>query len=230
MIGVRIEGQGFALVKFDRFSCRYVVAAAVTAHQHWGVEFLFGLRVGVVQVEHRGAATAHDDVFHLVPVEMHRGDLAWHAHHDLLGVHLGVLWILHIAIAQGDQSQALVLEVTFTVIGDIPAQGVITDLIPFVTLFGPLLRSEAQVWRNPELVLVEQGLELLDDRIDFRMLHGENSFVIHCDVYASVVIFDCGVFFVFERFAFRRVVLNNKHFRLISFYLRFLSFCLLTTT
>lgn len=129
---------------------------------------------------------------------MHRGDLAWHAHHDLLGVHLGVLWILHIAIAQGDQSQALVLEVTFTVIGDIPAQGVITDLIPFVTLFGPLLRSEAQVWRNPELVLVEQGLELLDDRIDFRTLHGENSFVIHCDVYASVVIFDCGVFFRFR--------------------------------
>ena len=129
------------------------------------------------------------------------------------------------------RAKPLCSQVTFTVIGDIPAQGVITDLIPFVTLFGPLLRSEAQVWRNPELVLVEQGLELLDDRIDFKNASWRNSFVIHCDVYASVVIFRLWrIFSFFERFAFRRVVLNNKHFRLISFYLRFLSFCLLTTT
>ena len=122
-------------------------------------------------MEYGSATTAHDDVFHLVPVEMHRRDLTGHAHHDLLGVYLGILRVLHIAVAQGDEGQALVLEVTLSVIGDVPAEHVVANLIPFMVLLGPLFRSEGQVGRDAELVLVQEFFELLDGGIDLRALH-----------------------------------------------------------
>jgi len=172
VVGVRVEGQGLAFAEFDVLAGGHVVAAAVTAHEHRGVETLLGLRISVVQVEDSGAAAAHDDILHLVPVEMHRGDLSGHAHHDLLGVYLGVLRVLHVAVAQGDERQPLVFEVAFAVVGDVPAEHVVADLVPLMVFVGPFLRGKGQVGRDAEPVLIKQGLELLDGGVDFGALHG----------------------------------------------------------
>lgn len=105
-------------------------------------------------------------------------------------------------------------EVVLAVIGDVPTQSVVANLIPFVALLGPFFRSEAQVRRNTELVLVKQSFELLDDCIDFRTLHGENSFVINYDVYASVLLFAIFRWFcsVDDQHAFGVSTFNLKHF------------------
>ena len=99
-------------------------------------------------------------------MEVVGGDLAGPQIHDLLGVGLGVLGVVDVAIADGDQGQADLAVVPQSVVGDVPAQGIVPDLIVLVALLGPLLGGEAQEGGQGELILLQHSLEFLDDGVD----------------------------------------------------------------
>ena len=104
-------------------------------------------------------------------MEVVGGDLSLPEHHNLLGIGLGVLAVVDVSVADGDEGQAQGVEVALPVVGDVPAQGVVPDLVILVALLRPLLGGEAEEGGQGKFELAELGLEVLDDGVDLRTLH-----------------------------------------------------------
>ena len=82
---------------------------------------------------------------------------------------------MDVAVAERDERQTQRVEIAHAVVGHIPAEHVVPDLIVFLALVGPLLRGPRQIRRNGKAVLLQQCLELFDDRIDFGPFHTEKT-------------------------------------------------------
>ena len=149
MVVAGVQGNAVAGLQHDSGAGGYKVTAAVLEHFHIGVGQLAVFHGGgVVHGEVDVIAAAVDQVFHLGVVVVHGGNLTGVTHDELFGVSLGVLGVVDVAVTDGDQSQTQMLEVAFAVVGHVPAQHVVTDLIIFVTLGFPLFGGEVQVRKD----------------------------------------------------------------------------------
>ena len=131
-------------------------------------DFVDGL-VGqaVVDADEHVAAAAVDDVLGLVPVEMVRGILAFLHVEQLFRIDLRIL-VLHgaIAVADGDEREADLVEITETVVRDVPAEHAVADLIVFVSDGLPLFRRKIAERRQIAVLLPAHGLELPECFVD----------------------------------------------------------------
>ena len=90
----------------------------------------------------------------------------------LFGIDLGIL-VGHgpVAVADGDQGEAELVEVAQAVIGDVPAQHAVPDFIVLVADVLPLLRGEVAEGRQIAVVLLAHGFQFLQGLVDLRTLH-----------------------------------------------------------
>ena len=79
----------------------------------------------------------------------------------------GVFVIVHIAVADRNEGETLLVIIAFAVVRDVPAERIVTDLIILVALFFPFLRCKAQERRKGEAVFTQHRLKFFDDSIDF---------------------------------------------------------------
>ena len=170
MVIARIQAQGLAGFQDDLLTGVDIVAAAVLADENVGIrKRVVGIRV--VKLEDDVTAAAVDNVFHLVPVVVVRAVLAVQNHADLLRVALCVLVHMYVAVADGDQREALFVIVAVAEVGNVPAESVVSDLIVLMALALPILRREFQKIGHLKFVLFQHRFKFLDDRIDFRPFH-----------------------------------------------------------
>ena len=141
------------------------LAVAVDGHVGDLVDGLIGQ--AVVDADEHVAAAAVDDVLGLVPVEMVWGILPFLHVEQLLGVDLRIL-VLHgaIAVADGDEREADLVEITETVVRDVPAEHAVAHLVVFVALGLPLLGREAAERRQVAMLPRAHGFELLERFVD----------------------------------------------------------------
>ncbi len=121
----------------------------------------------VVDADEHVAAAAVDDVLGLVPVEMVRGILAFLHVEQLFRIDLRIL-VLHgaIAVADGDEREANLVEITETVVRDVPAEHAVAHLIVFVSDGLPLFRRKIAERRQIAMLLPAHGLKLPECFVD----------------------------------------------------------------
>ena len=188
-------------------------AVGVDSDVGFVVDRLIG--IGIVDPDQNVAATTIDDVLGLVPVEMVGGILALFQVQELLSINLGVL-VLHLlmAVANGDQGEAHLLEITHAIVGNVPAQAAIPDFVILMALGFPLFRSEMAEWRQIAVILLANSFQFLQSLVNFRTLHSYRSFAdflcnfdtnvpfpqtlvkplgIKCDIYLAITGFHSGM-------------------------------------
>ena len=140
-------------------------------HVGFIINFFIGKRI--VDPDQHVTAAAVDDVLGLIPVEVVGGVLALLEVQQLFRVDLGIL-VRHgaVAVADGNQGKAELVEIPKAVVGDIPAQHAVPDFIILVSDFLPLLRSEMAEGRQIAVLLLAHGLQLFQRFVDLRTFHG----------------------------------------------------------
>ena len=167
MVQVLRDVDALARGQADLRAGRDGIGLAVAVDSHVG-DFVDGL-VGqaVVDADEHVAAAAVDDVLGLVPVEMVRGILAFLHVEQLFRIDLRIL-VLHgaIAVADGDEREANLVEITETVVRDVPAEHAVAHLVVFVALGLPLLGRKIAERRQIAMLLPAHGLKLLERFVD----------------------------------------------------------------
>ena len=136
------------------------MSPSVTMHGHWRIGKL-ALRRRIVYTDQHISTAPVDDIFHLIPMKMHRSHLAFFDIQKLLRIRLRILlFFLRIAISQSDQGKSHFVKPPQTIIRDIPAKHVITDLIIFMIHAPPLLWRQIAKWRQRNPVLPDHGFHL----------------------------------------------------------------------
>lgn len=125
----------------------------------------------LAQIDHQIATGADDDVLCLLAVEMHWRPLAGQSDHQLLAVRLGPTLTGRVAIAAGEERQAVVAKVAKTKVGDVPAETTLSDLVALGTLTHPVFwRPVAKRWQD-DLMLNQHFLRPCQDFINLRAFH-----------------------------------------------------------
>ena len=130
------------------------------------------IRGGVIHPDEHVAAAPVDDILHLGPVEVHGGVLFLLDVQQLLCIGLGVLVHLQVAVADGDERETHLIKVAHAVVGDVPTQHIVPNLIVVVALFLPLLRSKVTEGWQGEAVLLHHLLHLFQSGVNLTAFHG----------------------------------------------------------
>ena len=102
MIHIRIDSNGFAGFQLHLCSCRNREFPSVTVNGNIRIRELFVL-CGIVYTNQYISAASVDDVFHLVPVEMHGRHLSFLYVQKLFRIGFGIFGILQVAVTDGNQ-------------------------------------------------------------------------------------------------------------------------------
>ena len=141
------------------------------------------IRQRVVYPDQHISAAPVDNVLGFVPVEMIGGVLALLQEQQFFGIDLGVLFPHGLAaVADGDKGEANFIEIALAVVGDVPAQAALPDLVIRMAFRFPFLRGEIAEGGQIATVLFTHGLQLLQSLVDFGTLHKRNSpsFILCC--------------------------------------------------
>ena len=160
MVVVRVEGEALTWLEHYGLAGGHGIAAAVAEYFYRGICKLFILRC-VVEGKMYVVTAAVDYVLHLVPVEVHGGDLTGIAHDYLFSIGLGILRIVYVAVANGDKRKAEMTEIAHAIIGNVPAQHIVPYLVVFVTLGLPFLGSPLAEGGQLKAVLLQKLFETL---------------------------------------------------------------------
>ena len=165
MIYIGFVGNALAGAEPENLARLKGALHAVDLDGERNVQLLLGLLVGLPHLLAESAASAVDDILGLEPMEMGGGLLAYADCHYLLAI--GLAAFADIAVADGDEGQADLFEISAAEIGDVPAEAVLTDFIALMSLFGPVFRSPVRSFRKVEAELIEHGLCVFDDLVNF---------------------------------------------------------------
>ncbi len=149
-------------------------AVAIQRHGVLVVDAFVGQ--GVVDPDEAHAAAPVDDVLGLEPVEVVGRVLTLLQVQELFGVDHGI-FVGHgpVAVADGDEAQSQLVEVVLAVVGDVPAQLAVPDLIVLVALGLPFLRREVAEGRQVAVLPDAHGLHFLQCSVDLGSLHVRSS-------------------------------------------------------
>ena len=150
------------------------MAVGIDGHVGFIVDRLIGM--GLVHLDQHIAAATVDDILGLEPVEMVGRILALLQGQQLLGVDLGVL-VGHgaVAVADGDEGEAELVEVAHAVVGDVPAQHAVTHFVVLVTDGLPLLGGKVAEGGQVAAVLFTHGFQFAQGAVNFGTLHKKSS-------------------------------------------------------
>ena len=167
------EGNGLARLKHQFLARRE--RPTDTVHAHLNCRIGEGIVIGrIPELEFEPAAAAVDDVLHLVEMVVDGGDLAFADDHDLLGVGLAFTRVALFggAIPDGEQEEAVAIEVSAAEIGDVPPELGVHDLPDFRALRTPVIGRPGGERRQFEVHLVEEHHAFPHDGIDLGSFHG----------------------------------------------------------
>ena len=91
---------------------------------------------------------------------------------QLFGIGLRIaLFFLQVAVSQGNQRKAHLIETAEAVIRDIPSEHVVPDLVKLVSLLLPLLRCEIAEGRQRDPIIADHAFHLFQRCVDFTAFH-----------------------------------------------------------
>ena len=126
-----------------------------------------------VDPDQQGPAAAVDDVLRLEPVEMPRRVLSFLQVQQFFRVDFRVA-VRHgaVAVADRDQGKADAVKITLAVVGDVPAQAAVADLVVFMPFPAPFLRGKMTERGQIAVLPRAHGFHFPDGPVDLRTFHG----------------------------------------------------------
>ena len=177
MVKPLLDENGLAGGQTDLGARGNGIGSAVGMHGYvaFVVHFLIG--GGVVNPDENVSAAPVDNILSLIPVEVVGGVLALLQVQQLLGIDLGILFRHNLAaVADGDQRETQLVKFALAVVGDVPAQTAVTDLVVLMALGFPFLGGKVAEGGQVAAVLPAHGFQLAQRLVDFGTLHNLFSF------------------------------------------------------
>jgi hypothetical protein len=105
---------------------------------------------------------------------------------QLFSIDLGIL-VRHsaVAVTDGDEGEAHLVEIAHAIVGDIPAQASLADFVILMALVLPLLGSKMAEGGQVAVVLFTGCFQLFQSLVDFGTLHKKLSFLVVCIHYTA---------------------------------------------
>ena len=96
---------------------------------------------------------------------------------QLFRIDLGI-FVLHglAAVTDGNEGEAHFIKLALAVVGDVPAQAAVPDLVILVALGFPFLRGKVAERRQVAVIFLAHGFQLTKSLVDFGTLHSYLSF------------------------------------------------------
>ena len=140
MVDVLLDMDALARGQTDLSACWDGIGLTIGVDSH--VRFVVDFFVGqaVVTPDQRIATATIDDIPGLEPAEVVGGILAFLQVEEFLSVDLGILVCdSPVAIADGNEAETHFVKIAHAVVGDVPAQLTVSDLVVLVSDMLPLL-------------------------------------------------------------------------------------------
>ena len=181
MVHILLDMDALTGSQLDLGACGHSERTAI--HVDSNIRFIVNLLVGkrIVNTDQAVAAATVDNILGLEPMEMVGGILALLQIQKLFRIDLGVfLRHMAVAVADGDEGEAELVEISQTVVGDIPAQAAVPDFVVFMALGLPFGGGEMAERRQVAMILFAHGFQLFQRGIDLGTFHLDSSLLVWC--------------------------------------------------